>query len=70
MAARLGRVLYWLCSGVAGLLVLFAVVAAVFWIKPEIPSAPQGYGLCVLCVVAAGLVWLAGRAIRYVLAAE
>ena len=70
MAARLGRVIYWLATTVAVLLLALALVAALFWIKPEIQGSAQGYWLCVMIGGAGVAVWLLGRAVRYILANE
>ncbi len=67
MAARLGNVLYWTASGIAALLAVFAVLSlgdAVFGTG----STGSAVIWAVMCSVAALLVWLLGRAARYVLA--
>lgn len=70
MAARLGRVIYWTCTVVAALILIVAALIATFAIHPEIESAPQGYLLMGLWAVGGVVVWLLGRAARYVLAGE
>jgi len=64
MVARLGDVLYWAASGVAALLAAFVLM--VFMLA-------DGKGepiFQVLGVVIAGIIWLIGRACRYVLAGK
>jgi hypothetical protein len=64
MVARLGRVLYWLGSGVAIALVALGVVTT--FIQPP----GQWYAGLVFYSVLAILCWLFGRACKYVLAGE
>jgi hypothetical protein len=67
MIARLGNVLYWASSGIAVLLLLWlagAVIAAIINGEPM-----NDFGLMsFLMVGSAALIWLFGRAYRYVLA--
>ena len=70
MLQRLGNVIYWTASGTAVLSVLLGVLMAVDltqayssssdWIDWVVPI--------VFCSVIGGLIWLAGKATRYVLA--
>ena len=64
MVARLGDVLYWAASTVAALLAAFVLM--VFMLADG-----KGESLFqVLGVVTAGVIWLVGRACRYVLAGK
>ena len=57
MAARLGQVFYWVACGIAALITLFLI------------SAPQIEREAALITMGAGaLIWLVGRACRYLLA--
>jgi hypothetical protein len=62
MLARLGNVLYWLASAIAIALVIFAAFA---YYTATGSGALEG---ALFIVAFAGLVWLIGRAILYVLA--
>ncbi|MCP3399922.1 hypothetical protein [Bradyrhizobium sp. CCGB20] len=68
---RLGYVLHWTCSGVAGLLVL---VASGFGIAAQVSSSRADYddALSTGTMYAAGaaLSWLIGRISKFVLAGE
>ena len=61
MAARLGKVLYWICCGAALLLGVAGVYAF-----SNAPADPEFFGG--LFVFIAAIVYGVGRAIRYVLA--
>ena len=61
MTARLGNVAYWIATAIAGLLAL-ASLAGLF--------GDGGLGDTFVFIVLAGLVWLLGRVIRYVLASK
>lgn len=62
MAARLGYVLYWFCCIISGLVV--AIGAAIGYSEPK----AQPLVVAVIAGAIALVVWLIGRAIRYVLA--
>jgi hypothetical protein len=66
MVARLGYVLYWFCSCIAAIVVVLAGVSP-FLFSASPPPYSQFGGVIYLLIVAA-LVWLFGRAVRYVLA--
>lgn len=61
MVARLGDVLYWALSGLSGLIVIFGAFA-------NLKSHPPDWETFLIAVAGAFLVWLFGRACRYVLA--
>ena len=63
MPQRLGNVIYWTASAVAVLFVLLGVLMAVTYESPKDWIVP-----IVFCSVIAGLIWLAGKAARYILA--
>ena len=63
MLQRLGNVIYWTNSGAAVLFFLYGLLVAVNEPSPD----NKIFGL-VVCWVTAALIWLAGRATRYVLA--
>ena len=58
MLQRLGNVVYWTASSVALLVVFFAMF---IFIRGEVVSSVE-------LLVVAGLIWLAGKVARYVLA--
>lgn len=68
---RLGYVLHWLGSGIAGLLVL---VAGGFAIASTISSSgvksDDALAIGVICAGWAAFSWLAGRACKFILAGE
>jgi hypothetical protein len=70
MAARLGRVIYWVCCGIA---VLF-FIAGIFGLLSHAVSADgrlsEGLAIVGVCWTIGAVVWAVGRACRYVLAAE
>jgi hypothetical protein len=67
VAVRLGNVLYWTGCGLAGLIVLLGVVLY-FGVDPT-SAAGRSPGLILLVAGAiAFLVWLVGRAARYIMA--
>jgi hypothetical protein len=68
MIVRLGRVLYW--AGIAG--PAFVSVVFTFPILSEINRHPlaDSVGLIAIFNAIAALIWVAGRACRYVLAGE
>lgn len=55
MAARLGNVLYWMSCGIAALI----SVAVILWAR-RLEDI-------VIATVGAGLIWIVGRAFRYIL---
>jgi hypothetical protein len=63
MLQHLGNVIYWTASSGAVLCFLFFVIFAVTDADPG-----EGIGFVVAGAVIAGLIWLAGKAARYVLA--
>ena len=60
MAGRLGNVIYWTACGIAGLSLLPAAVIAID------PGRDSAFWIT-LYIVAAVVIWLVGRAARYVL---
>jgi hypothetical protein len=64
IVVRLGRVVFWACSGFAFLAVAFIAYGNFFGSHKGDPLA-QGAG-----IMAATLIWLFGRAFRYVVAGE
>lgn len=65
MAARLGNVVYWMCSGLAALIILLlAYVVMSYGIGGARGDASFVQGLMFVVAVA---IWLFGRAVRYVL---
>jgi len=63
--SRLGNVLYWLCTGVAALFALVSVYSALFG---QVENG--GWWLLGALAVLAIVVWLIGRAARYILAGK
>ena len=66
MLHRLGDVIYWTASGAAVLCVFIGVLIAVT--DHLHPSPSDWIAPVVACSVLASLIWLAGKAARYVLA--
>lgn len=64
MISRLGNVLYWTASGLAGLTLLLG--ALLLLTEPAMQRAPAGP--LTAFAIGAALLWLIGRACRYVLA--
>jgi 4-hydroxybenzoate polyprenyltransferase len=62
MAARLGKVLYWAGCVLAALIIAIGVVLS------SVTRAEQDWWALIVAFVVALLVWLTGRACRYVLA--
>lgn len=62
MAERLGNVLYWGFSGLAGLFLVFAVLIQSQSSDPN-ATLPFSLGVAFVAVIS----WLVGRACRYVL---
>jgi hypothetical protein len=62
MAARFGEVLYWLGVIIAALLAALAAVGFIWGTGTTEPFAE------IVALIMAGIVWLIGRACRYVLA--
>ena len=62
MAARLGRVLYWLGCAVS----IFVFVGTMVFVNAEKPNASE-YVFIAFCTA---VPWVIGRALRYILAGE
>jgi hypothetical protein len=67
MIARLGMVLYWCGLAIASLCEIAALTMLAMLIANKLPAPEAWMGVVFLAVVG-GLVWLAGRAAKYVLA--
>lgn len=70
MTARLGNVLYWLGCGIAALYAVGGIVAlsvGIFYTATEHTDWDL-YILSPMLLGIGGLIWLAGRALRYILA--
>jgi hypothetical protein len=63
MAARLGQVIYWACTIIAALILVG--VAFVFWRATKLDAVMF---VLVFGILSAVVVWLIGRAAKYVLA--
>jgi hypothetical protein len=66
MLQRLGNVIYWTASGAAVLIAALGI-----WAPTTFPDYPTADNLILFTgggFVIAGLIWLAGKAARYVLA--
>ncbi len=61
LLARLGRVVYWVGSAVAVVIALLGLVAWLF------RDEPASWFFAVIGLFFAGLVWLIGRAVLYIL---
>ena len=59
MAARLGHLLYWITSWIAGIVIAAGVVVGLYFARPNYD--PLGLLISVLGVI----IWLGGRVIRY-----
>jgi hypothetical protein len=68
MVGRLGNVIYWACSGIAVLVIIAAAWIAIFVILRDSPDAPWGYFDMALVALGGLVLWLIGRAAKYVLA--
>lgn len=69
MAARLGNVLYWLGCGIAGICALFVVgVPLGRLVFSEQMHLAEALGISAISAVLGAVCWLAGRALRYILA--
>jgi hypothetical protein len=66
MLARLGDVLYWLGGILAALTIAIGVR---YWIDRG-SQRPEGNFVLIGFFIAAGLIWLIGRACRYVLSGK
>jgi hypothetical protein len=66
MLARLGNVLYWLGCILAGFAVICAIAMVVIPSNPN--DTPVSSGLPIVFAVGAFMIWLIGRALRYILA--
>jgi hypothetical protein len=68
MLQRLGNVIHWTTSGAAVLSVLLGVYTAVDLTQASSSDWIDWVVPIVFCSVIGGLIWLAGKAARYVLA--
>ena len=70
--SRLGDVLYWLSFILAALIAAMSAVALIIWVLSLIKghSLSNPFWLGVLGLVVAFLVWLIGRAVRYILSGK
>ena len=67
MAARLGRVIYWACCVIAAMLIAFPILAMSYnWIEGALLQ-PQ-YVMLGFIALAGIVIWLIGRAAKYILA--
>ena len=67
MAAKLGQVIYWACCVIAAMLIAFPILAIPYnWIEGA-PLQPQ-YVMLGFFALADIVIWLIGRATKYVLA--
>ena len=64
MATRLGNVLYWSACGIAGLLLFVTVLVTIY------AGSDDRVVFGVMFGIGAVLVWLMGRAARYILSAR
>ena len=62
MLGRLGNVIYWTATGIAIIVVALIAYGAVFGTGQADPA------LQVSVIIGAGMIWLVGLAVRYVLA--
>jgi hypothetical protein len=67
MAARLGNVLYWTGCILAGLIVVLGLTIH-FAVDPASAAGRSPEIVIAATLVAAAIVWLVGRALRYILA--
>ncbi len=67
MIARLGNVLYWLCNGVAVIILIGAALALGFLIFRGSTDIGLSIASVIAMAIAAMISWLIGRATRYVL---
>ena len=66
MAARLGKVIYWVCTAIAAVLVAFPILAMSYnWIAR---ASLQPYVMLGFFALAGIVIWLIGRAAKYILA--
>jgi hypothetical protein len=68
MAARLGNVLYWLGCGLAFLGLVISACAWLVWYGGRSADPNFELGLAIIPLTAAIILWVFGRAARYVLA--
>ena len=67
MAARLGQVIYWACYVIAAMLIAFPILAKSYnWIEGALLQ-PQ-YVMLGFIALAGIVIWLIGRAAKYILA--
>ena len=69
---RLGRVVYWVATAISVVMILLILVSilSVLFGFSTIVSRSSFWASTFLIPVIAGLVWLAGRAVRYILSGE
>lgn len=70
MVARLGRVFYWLFSAMAGLWVAGWAILFFQSIQADRGESTQSLTALIFCCVGGAVLYLIGRAARYVLANE
>lgn len=68
MAARLGNVIYWFCAGFAAILVALPLLMIVFLLRPTNAGYADGLLMMGASMAAGVLLFLVGRAARYILA--
>jgi hypothetical protein len=67
MAARLSKVIYWLCTAIAAVLVTFPILTMSYnWVAGA--SLQPQYIMLGFFALAGIVVWLIGRAANYILA--
>ena len=65
MLARLGQVLYWVCCGIAVLMLLYGLLGFTY-----LNMQDAIFGSVIPAIIVALIFWLAGRAARYILAGK
>lgn len=66
MPGRLGNVIYWTCTGLAILMAAFGIWALTI-IRPQYAGYADGFKIAVGAVVGSVMLYVFGRAARYVL---
>lgn len=67
MAARLGNVLYWLGCGLAVLALVISTIAWLVWYGGASGDPSFQLGFAIVFLIIAIILWVFGRAARYVL---